>query len=566
MRAITKDRNTPIAKALLAFKKTFKSVAIFTAVMNVLMLVPSIYMLEVYDRVLTSRNEFTLLMLSLIMLFLYIIYGMLEGVRGQAVIKVGEALDANLNTQIYTAAFEQNLRQKNINAGLALNDLTTVRQFFTGSTLFSFFDAPWFPIYLGVIFLFNIWLGLFATVSIILLITLAIANELLTSKDLTEANQLANHSSNLATNHLRNAEVIGSMGMLPAMTERWQTIHHKFLNKQSCASQNGVKIASTTRVVRLTLQSLVLGVAAYLVIQNKLSPGMMIAASILLGRALAPVEQVIAGWKGYKAATAAIHRLNVLLANLDNNPERMKLPEPQGALQIEMVSACPPGANAPTIQNIAFALEPGDVLGIIGPSAAGKSTLARVLLGLWPTLKGTVRIDGADIHQIGRDDIGPYIGYLPQDVELFAGSISENIARFTKIDSELVVEAATAAGVHEMVLRLPNGYDTKIGDGGVGLSGGQMQRIGLARALFNNPKLLVLDEPNSNLDESGEKALLQSIKSLSACKATTIVITHKLNILQAATKLLVLNAGMQQAFGPRDQVLDALRAKQAPSN
>lgn len=566
MQKLLKERNTPIFNALRAYKGIFKSVAVFTAVMNILMLVPSIYMLEVYDRVLTSRNEVTLLALSLLMIFLYIIYGMLEGVRGQAVIKVGEALDARLNTQIYTAAFEENLRQKNINAGLAVNDLTTIRQFVTGSTLFSFFDAPWFPIYLIVIFVFNLWLGVFALISIALLITLAIANELLTNKDLTEASALSNQSSNLATNHLRNSEVIGSMGMLPAMSARWQAIHQQFLSKQSAASHHGVSISSTTRVIRLTLQSLVLGLAAYLVLLNQISPGMMIAASILLGRALAPVEQVIAGWRSFKSAAAAMQRLNKLLENSDSSVDRLKLPAPLGQIQVDNISAGPPGNSNPTIKQISFGLNPGDVLCIIGPSAAGKSTLARVILGIWPTINGTVRIDGADMHQIAREDIGPFIGYLPQDVELFAGTISENIARFNPIDAEKVVEAAQIAGVHDMILRLPQGYETKIGDSGVGLSGGQMQRIGLARALYNNPKLLVLDEPNSNLDENGEVALLRAINTFAARKSTTIVISHKMSMLQVASKILLLNDGQQQAFGPKDKILEALKNKQRTSD
>lgn len=528
--------------------------------MNILMLVPSIYMLEVYDRVLTSRNEFTLLMLSLIMLFLYLVYGALEGVRGHAVIKVGEALDASLNQKIYEAAFQANLKNRTVNAGLAINDLSTIRQFVTGPTLFSIFDAPWFPIYLLVTFLFNFWLGLFSTLSVGALLALALLNERLTKEMLNEANHAANASSIQATSNLRNAEVIGAMGMLPSLRSRWYATHQQFIKKQAEASHLAANISAVTRVIRLTLQSLVLGFAAYLVLRNELSPGMMIAASILLGRALAPVEQVIGGWKSFRGALSAYERLNKLLNSTNVQSTPMPLPDPRGFINLESVFSAPPGQTKPFLVNASFDLQPGDVLGIIGPSASGKSTLIRTIIGIWPVLSGTVRLDSADIQQRDRSEIGRFFGYVPQDVELFPGTIGENIARFNSIDPNAVVNAAQMAGVHEMILRLPDGYETKLGENGAGLSGGQMQRIALARALYGKPVILVLDEPNSNLDEIGERALVEAIKMASRNGTTTLVVTHKLSILGCTSKLLLLNQGQVQAFGPRDEVLAKIRA------
>lgn len=551
-----------ITEALLQFKKTFHSIGAFTACINLLMLVPSIYMMQVYDRVLASHNETTLYMLSLMALGLYALISGLEQIRSMVVIRIGAKMDAFLNQRVYTAAFEQNLKRSGINAGQALNDLTTIRQFVTGNGLFAFFDAPWFPVYLLVIFIFNFWLGVFALVSTVLLVSLAWINELVSKKPLSEANSLAVQSSAIATNNLRNAEVIEAMGMLPNMRTRWYAMHKKFLALQAEASQKAATVTAVTKFVQISTQSLILGVAALLVIKGQVTAGMMIAASILLGRCIGPVQQVIGVWKQWSGVVSAYKRLEELLVNNPPRERGMALPKPQGQLTVEAITAAPPGSQVAILKNVSFALNVGDVMGLIGPSGSGKSTLARLLVGVWPSAMGKVRLDGADIYQWNKDELGPSIGYLPQDIELFAGSISENIARFGDVDSEKVIAAAQTAGVHDMILRLPQGYDTHIGDAGAGLSGGQKQRIGLARALYDDPSLLVLDEPNSNLDDVGEVALTQAVLKLRQAGKTVILISHRPNIIRVTNKLLMLRDGLVAAFGPTEDVLKAMAKAQ----
>ncbi|APS35971.1 MULTISPECIES: type I secretion system permease/ATPase [Serratia] len=548
-----------IADVIRTRSKVFWTVGIFTAFINLLMLVPSVYMLQVYDRVLPSRNEITLLMLTLIMLGLFGVMALLEYVRSMVVIRIGSQLDMRLNTRVYTAAYEANLQNGSSDAGQMLGDLTTVRQFLTGSALFAFFDAPWFPIYLLVIFLFNPWLGLFALIGSLLLIALAVVNEIVSKKPLGEASKLSIMSGNLASTNLRNAEVIEALGMLPNLKRRWFGLHQRFLNSQRVASERATTVTSITKFVRLSLQSLVLGLGGWLAIDGHITPGMMIAGSILMGRTLAPIEQVINIWKSWSSAKLSYQRLVKLLEMHPQRGTGMSLPRPEGIVSVEGVTATPPGSKGDSVlHNVSFAIQPGDVLGIIGPSASGKSTLARLLVGIWPVSEGIVRLDNADIYQWNKDELGPYIGYLPQDIELFAGTIAENISRFNDVDSEKVIEAAKLAGVHELILRFPNGYDSLIGNGGAGLSGGQKQRIGLARALYGDPSLIVLDEPNSNLDDAGERALNQAILFLKQRNKTVILITHRTNLLSMTSKLLLLTNGVVNAFGPTQQVLQAL--------
>lgn len=553
--------NNEIDQALAAFKSTFLTVGMFSAITNVLMLAPSIYMLQVYDRVLASSNQVTLLMLTVLLLGAYLFMCGLELVRSFVLVRVGAGFDMKLNKRVYTAAFEQNLKTAGGNAGQALSDLTTLRQFLTGNSLFAFFDAPWFPVYLIVIFFFNTGLGFFALGGTIVLVVLAVVNEAITRKPLAEANAMAVAANALATNNLRNAEVIESMGMLPNLMNRWFGMHGKFLRLQAEASEKAGIVGAMTRFVQVSLQSLVLGYGALLTIGGEITPGMMIAASILVGRALAPVQQLIGAWKQVSGAQGAYQRLSTLLTM---NPARefgMALPKPAGAIAVEAVSAAPPGGKVPVLKNLSFALQPGDLLGVIGPSGSGKSTLARLLVGVWPAAAGKVRLDGADIVQWNKGELGPHIGYLPQDIELFAGTVSENIARFGDVDAEKVVQAAQRAGVHELILRLPQGYDTLLGDGGAGLSGGQRQRLGLARAVYGDPALVVLDEPNSNLDDAGELALLHAITGLREQGKTVVVVTHRTSLIGVTNKLLFLRDGVAEAAGPTAQVLAALQQK-----
>ncbi|SEI67949.1 ATP-binding cassette, subfamily C, EexD [Allopseudospirillum japonicum] len=548
-------RPSDLRLALQACRNSFVTVGFFSLFINFLMLVPPIYMMQVYDRVLSSHSEETLLMLTLIVVFLFTIMGLLEFVRSRVLIRVGNRLDMHLSERLYTAMFTRSVRRPGPQSAQPLNDLTSLRQFLTGNGLFAFFDAPWVPIYLAVLFLMHPLYGWFATGAGVILMILAITNEKSTNKLLAAANSEHIQASSLATSNLRNAEVLHAMGMLPNIRGRWKNKHQEFLAKQSLASDRAGVLANASKTLRTLFQSLILGLGAYLVLENLMSPGMMIAGSIIMGRALAPIDMMIGSWKGFISARGAYERLEELLEEIPAETRGMSLPDPEGKVTAESVIAVPPGGQSPVLRGISFAVDQGESVGVIGPSAAGKSTLARVLLGIWPAQAGKVRLDGADISQWNRDELGPHVGYLPQDIELFDGTISENIARFGELDPEQVVIAARKAGVHEMILRLPQGYDTPIGATSGALSGGQRQRIGLARALYGHPRFLVLDEPNSNLDDQGEAALIHALSQLKQEKATVFVISHRPSILRGVDKILVLREGQVHMFGPRDQVM-----------
>jgi ATP-binding cassette subfamily C exporter for protease/lipase len=558
----TRPNKGELAEALHAFRGAFVTACAFSAVLNLLMLAPSLYMLQVYDRVLASRNQTTLLMLTLMIVAAFAFMGILEFVRSMVLVRVGSRLDMRLNQRVYTAAFEQNLRQAGGNAGQALQDLATVRQFLTGNGLFAFFDAPWFPVNLAIIFLFSPQLGVFALCGTVVLVALAWLNESATRKTLAEAGALSVAANQQATNNLRNAEVIEAMGMLPNLITRWFALHGRYLQLQATASERAGIITAAAKFVRVAMQSLVLGFGALLVLDGQMTGGMMVVSSILMGRTLQPVEQLLGVWRNWSGTRGAWQRLQALLAANPSRRNAMKLPRPLGTLSVESVTAGPPGGSLATLRQVKFSLERGDVLGVIGPSGAGKSTLARLLVGVWPAATGTVRLDGADVYLWNKDELGPALGYLPQDVELFAGTIGENIARFGIVDPEKVVRAAKLCGIHELILQFPQGYDTPLGDGGSGLSGGQKQRIGLARAMYGDPSLLVLDEPNSNLDEPGERALVDAIVELRKEGRTIVLVTHRGSAIGVTNKLLVLRAGMVDMFGPTAKVLTDLTTAQ----
>jgi ATP-binding cassette subfamily C exporter for protease/lipase len=554
-------RRGEIFAAVAAYRRIFFVVGAFSGAINMLYLVPSLYMMQVYDRVLGSRNATTLLMISLIALGMYVIMGALEFARSQLLVRLGNRLDRQLAQRVFTSAFERNLRiRAGGTAGQAMLDLAQVRQFITGNGLFAFFDAPWAPIYLVVIWIFHPWLGILAVCGALILAALALVTELVTRGPLAEANQAAAAGSGFATTNLRNAEVIEAMGMMPAIRARWEKLQERMLARQSLASDRAGSISSATKFVRLTIQSASLGLGALLVIDNQASAGIIIAASILTSRALAPVELLIGTWKQLISARGAYGRLSQLLADFPAREKGMSLPPPKGEFRIEGVYATPPGGQAPVLKGLAFGIAAGETLVVVGPSASGKSTLARLLVGVWPAQAGKVRLDGADVFLWDKEELGPCIGYLPQDVELFDGTIAENIARFGEIDSNQVIEAATKAGMHEMILRFPQGYDTQIGDAGSALSGGQRQRIALARALYGNPAVLVLDEPNSNLDDAGEAALVRAVQQAKADGRTVVLITHRTSIVGIADRVMVLVDGQVQMFGPRGEVLAQLAA------
>ena len=552
------DPERDIDAALLRYRRLFGVLALFSGVINLLMLVPSIYMMQVFDRVLTSRNETTLLMLSLILLGFFALGCVLEWVRGQVMIKMSAGLDTQLGERVFDAAFERSLKERSANPAQVLSDLNSIRQFVTGPALIAIFDAPWLPIYVIATFLFHPWLGVFTVIGSLILAGLAVWNELTTRKSMSEANRLSVASSSYVNSTLHNAEVIQAMGMLTPLRRRWFNVQQRVITEQGEASDRSSRIAALSRFVRMTWQSLALGLGAILVIENQISAGVMIAVSVLLGRAMAPAEALIGSWKQMGNAKSSYERLNRLLTEFPKAAPGMPLPPPTGALSIDRLVIIPPGMQKPAVNGVTISLAKGEVLAMIGPSASGKSSLARAMVGIWTARQGSVRLDSAEVGQWSREALGPYLGYLPQDIELFDGTIAENIARFGEVDASKVIEAAQLAGINEMILHFPKGYDTLLGTGGLGLSGGQKQRIGLARALYGHPALVVLDEPNSNLDDAGEAALVQAVRKLKANGCTVVLVTHRPSILGAVDKLLFLKDGVQTLFGPRDQVLKTL--------
>lgn len=551
---------SPLPDALRRCRNSFLAIGLFSCFINLLMLVPSFYMLQVYDRVVSTGSQATLLMLTLIMVALLLSMGALEWVRSRIMVRVSNQLDMQLSDRLYDASFRLALVSGGRRSSAQpLGDLTALRQFMTGNGLFAFFDAPWIPIYLAVMFAFHPWFGWLGLACAILLSLLAVINERWTQALLQQANQENLQAGQFTEKNLRNAEVVAAMGMLGNLRQRWRDFNNRVLFSQSQASDRAGLLSSISKTFRQIMQSLILGLGAYLVIEQEISPGMMIAGSILLGRALAPVDQIIGSWKGVVAARGQYQRLNDLLREIASEPERMPLPPPRGELQTENLMLVPPGGQLATVRNLSFRLPAGSSLAIMGPSGAGKSSLVRALLGIWPARSGSVRLDGVDISQWSREALGPYLGYLPQDIELFEGSIAQNIARFGAVNPDWVVDAARLAGVHELILQLPDGYDTVIGANGGGLSGGQRQRIALARAVYGEPRLVVLDEPNSNLDEHGERMLMATLQKLQKNGCTCVIVSHKSAILQAVERLLVLNNGELVAYGPTAKVLQHLQ-------
>jgi PrtD family type I secretion system ABC transporter len=547
---------------LLSFKRTFVTIGLFSFVVNILMLVPTIYMLQIYDRVLTSRNQDTLIGLSVIMIAMFFVVGFLEWIRSQLLIRLGNRMDQKLSGKVFRAAFEKSLRIGSTNASQYFFDLTNIRQFLTGHGLFAFFDSPWTPIYIVVIYYMHPIMGVFSIVSAVFLLCMAVLTEVVSKKPLSEANKLHSIAGTFAGANLRNAEAIEAMGMMNHVRGHWYQKHLKFLKLQAMASERASVVSSITKVARLISQSLILGVGAYLAIQNIITPGMMIAASILMGRALSPVEMAIGTWKQFLSTRTSYERLEEILSVFPDREGGMSLPPPTGQLVVSNLIAGPPGTNKQILRGVSFAAEPGDIVAVIGPSAAGKTTLARMIVGIWQPLVGGVRLDGVEVSTWDKAELGPFIGYLPQDIELLDGTVAENIARFGAIDAEKVVAAAKDAGIHEMVLQFPGGYDTPIGEGGLVLSGGQKQRIALARAVYDDPVLIVLDEPNSNLDDAGELALLNTLVKLKEAQKTIFVITHRTSILSIVDKILLMINGVGQAYGPRDEVLASLQKAQ----
>ena len=558
-RVDSKSKFPELAAALRDVRQYFGFAALFSAAVNLLMLTPIIYMLQVYDRVVSSGSVPTLTMLTILMVCLLLAMGGFEWVRSMVMIGASNRLEQRLRQRISEATFNRALLSGGMTTSAQpMNDLSQLRQYLTGSSLFAFFDAPWVPIYLFVMYLFHPYFALCGVFAVIVMLVLALANEKSTSARLQDANGLHNSVNNQLTGSLRNAEVIAAMGMGKDIRARQEDGSERVLDMQSDASRRAGAFTSLSKSFRVIMQSLTLGLGALLALQQEISPGMMIAGSLLLGRALAPIDLLVNTWRGFSVARAQYNRLGELLEQLPPQSPPMPLPEPRGQLSVEGLFVLPPASQTFVVRNANFDLAPGEALGVVGPSASGKSSLARAILGVWPSARGAVRLDGAEIFTWDRDELGKHLGYLPQDIELFDGSIADNICRFGEQDADAIVAAAQLAGVHELILELPQGYNTMIGGSGGVLSGGQRQRIGLARAVYGNPCLIVLDEPNSNLDDQGEKELVEALERIKQRGSTIIVISHRTMVLQSMDKMLVLKEGATLNYGPRSQVLAAL--------
>ncbi len=550
-----------IAAFLGGFKSRFIAVAFFSGVINLLYLSPAIYMLQVYDRVLNSQSESTLLALTILVFGLFVVLGALEVIRSNIMASIGNAVDEHFSGRVYRATFTRQFQGVDAQASQPLMDLHQLRQFFSGSGLYALLDLPWLPLFLVTIFLLHPWLGWFALFGAGVMFIGAFVSERLARHPLTEAGQWSMAAQGLAASQLRNAEVVSALGMLGGLSGRWKALQNKARDYQQLAYERMAMTSGSSRVVRLMLQSGVLGLGAYLAIQGEISPGAMIAAAILTTRAMAPLESVISHWKTLLQTLAGYRRLNDLLAGFPEPPAGLELPKPRGNLSFENLFVAPPGSNHYVLKGLSFSVAAGETLGIIGPSAAGKSTLARAMIGIWPATLGKARIDGGDLSQWNRDRLGGSIGYLPQDIELFGGTVAENIARFGELDSEKIIAAASVCLIHDMILRLPKGYETLIGEAGGMLSGGQRQLIALARAIYGDPSLVVLDEPSASLDDSGHRALISAMTHLKKQGTTLVLITHDMRLLKITDKLLVLQEGAIRDFGPSAEVFGRLKAK-----
>ena len=546
--------------ALASLRPCFTRAGWFALTAGLLMLMPSWYMLEVYGRVVSSRSHTTLLMLTLLVLGAYAVMEVLHWAHAGVLQQAALALDRKLSGRIFGATFEANLRRIAGGTTQPLNDLRVLREFLPGPLLAALMEGPVALVFLALIFAISPVLGWAAVIGALLQALVAWLNERRTRPPLSAANRSALAAQQYADGSLRNAQVIEAMGMLGDIHRRWIARQREFLSLQAQASERAGVFTSLSRLIQVVTGSLLLGLGAWLLLRNDFpgGPALMIVGSILGGRVLQPLVQIVTQWRTAVAARDALQRLEALLAAVPARPESMPLPAPRGLLLAENLVVAAPGSQAPILKGLSFALKPGEVLAVIGPSAAGKTTLARVLAGLWPSAGGKARLDGADTYAWDKSQLGPHVGYLPQGVELFDGTLAQNIARFGQVDPQKVEQAARAVGLHEFIMALPLGYDTEIGAEGMRLSGGQRQRVGLARALYGDPVFVILDEPNSSLDEAGDTALGTAIAQHKARGATFVVITHRTSVLGVADRILLLRDGVAQAFGPRDEVLAAL--------
>ena len=558
-----------LSRSLWAFRREFIWVGVFSLVANLLMLTPSIYMLQIFDRVLTSRSETTLIVVTTFLVVFIAVMAFADWIRSRLLVRTGTRMDRELNPRVFTASFDAYLRHTGRNPAEAFSSLTTLRQFLTGQGVIAFFDTPWTVIYIVVVFFIHPLLGWLSILFAGIQLCLTWVSNRVTVKDIERAAVSGTDSVEFARSKLRNIEPIHAMGMLGNMRKRWLDFHGESFDKGSISIEKQERQQSLTKFVRYSMQSLTLGAAALLVIDGRLTPGAMIVANLLMARVLQPLDLLVSTWKMFVHAKMAFLQLETVFEEFPERAAGINQSEPQGHISLHNLSATAPGRDTPILDGISIDIPPGKIVVMVGPSGSGKSTLARCMLGIWPDIEGEVLIDGQKIESLDRKELGPHIGYLPQDIELFEGSIAENIARFGEVAPDKVVKAAQRTGIHEMILRFPGGYDTEIGMAGGMLSAGQRQRIGLARAMYGNPAFIVLDEPNANLDDAGDQALVRAIDDLKMQGKTVVLISHRPYIVKVADFLLVLRDGKAAHFGPRDAVLAEIRphaaAEQAES-
>ena len=551
-----KPKSDEIQRMLLACRSYFITAALFSLAINLLYLASPLYMLQVYDRVISSASHLTLVMLTIALLVAFVALAGLDAVRARILTRASVRLDRLMAPRIMTATVER--AQESGARSQFLRDFDTFRQFITGHGIHAIFDLPWTPIYIGVIVMLHPLLGAFAFGCAIILVCMALVNEWLVRGPLGEANEASTRNYGFTEMSLRNTEVIRALGMTDGLLRRWSRDRYRMLERQVAASDRAAVIQSIIRFLRLSMQSLILGLGAYLVIERSVTVGAMFAASLLLGRALQPVEQIVGSWRNLVSARSAFHRVRELLTSHPPQDARLSLPRPSGKMQVDNLTCIVSGVTRPILRGVTFKIEPGDVLGVIGPSGSGKSTLARHMVGVLTPYAGSVRLDGADVCQWPSGSRGQHVGYLPQNIELFADTVANNISRFQAGDDEEIIKAAQLAGLHDLILQLPNGYETHVGEGGAVLSGGFRQRIALARAVYGSPSIVVLDEPNSNLDADGDAALAECILRLKSRGTSIVMISHRPSALNVVDKLLVIREGVVELFGPRSDVLQRL--------
>jgi PrtD family type I secretion system ABC transporter len=560
--ALRPNQDPPLRKILMQCKQSFMLMIVITGVTELLSIAPLLYMMSVFDRVISSRSEITLVSLTLVILGFYVFWGALEWIRARLMVRLSLRIDWDLAADVFDASFRRYVGRKNVNVQQLLADLLNMRQFMTGAPILAIISAPFSLVFIAVGWVFHPFLAYFALASSALMLVFTYLSLKVSAPILKEAEDASVEASRLAASSLRHAEATLAMGMLGAVRNRWYEHHRQFLTKQVYASEATGLMGGFTGFLTKALPSLQMALAAYLAIHGLITGGMVMVATMLISKAIAPMNQLISNWKPIVNARQSYDRLNELLAEDEVYSNQMELPPPVGKLDVTAVAAVPPGHDKAVLAGIEFALSPGQVLAVVGPSAAGKSSLVKLLLGVWKPANGSVRLDGVELSDWRHDEVGPLVGYVPQEIEFFEGTVAQNIARLGEVDPQKVVQAATLIGMHEAILAFPNGYDTPLGETAFALSGGQRQRLAIARAIYGLPKYVVMDEPNSNLDEVGETALLQTIQALKANGSTVVITTHRPRLVGVVDQMLVLKSGKQVAFGPAKDILEAVRKLQ----